>query len=49
MIPSFRGVACVLHCDDPCPQRIAQPMLRELLPAHATAGQGAARVPAAVA
>jgi IclR family acetate operon transcriptional repressor len=36
MIPSYRGVACVLHCDDPCPQRIAQPMLRELLPAHAT-------------
>jgi IclR family acetate operon transcriptional repressor len=38
MIPSYRGVACVVHCDEPWPQRIAQPMLRELLPAHATAG-----------
>jgi DNA-binding IclR family transcriptional regulator len=36
MIPSYRGVACVVHCDGPCPERIAQPMLRELLPAHAT-------------
>jgi DNA-binding IclR family transcriptional regulator len=37
MIPSYRGVACVLHCDDPCGQQVARPMLRELLPAHATA------------
>jgi DNA-binding IclR family transcriptional regulator len=37
MIPSYRGVACVLHCDDRCPQHLAQPMLREFLPAHATA------------
>ena len=37
MIPSYRGVACVLHCDDAGPQHLAQPMLRELLPAHASA------------
>src|SRR3954451_10917663 len=36
-IPSYRGVACVLHCDDPCPEQIAQPMLRELLRAPPTA------------
>jgi DNA-binding IclR family transcriptional regulator len=36
MIPSYRGVACVVHCDDTFARR-PDPMLRELLPAHATA------------
>jgi DNA-binding IclR family transcriptional regulator len=37
MIPSYRGVACVVHCDDPYARQPPQPRLRELLPAHATA------------
>jgi DNA-binding IclR family transcriptional regulator len=37
MIPSYRGVACVVHCADACARHPPQPMLRELLPAHATA------------
>jgi DNA-binding IclR family transcriptional regulator len=37
MIPSYLGVACVVHCDDPCGRQPPGPMLRELLPAHATA------------
>jgi DNA-binding IclR family transcriptional regulator len=36
-IPSYRGVACVLHCDGSRRGHCPEPMLRELLPAHATA------------
>jgi DNA-binding IclR family transcriptional regulator len=36
-IPSYRGVACVVHCDGSRRGRCPEPMLRELLPAHATA------------
>jgi DNA-binding IclR family transcriptional regulator len=37
LIPSYRGVACVVHSDDACARQPPEPMLRELLPAHATA------------
>jgi DNA-binding IclR family transcriptional regulator len=37
MIPSYRGVACVVHCHERCAGGPPEPMLRELLPAHATA------------
>jgi DNA-binding IclR family transcriptional regulator len=37
VIPSYRGAACVVHSDDPSPRQPPEPMLRELLPAHATA------------
>jgi DNA-binding IclR family transcriptional regulator len=38
MIPSYRHVACVLHCEHPpTDDQPLEPMLRELLPAHATA------------
>jgi DNA-binding IclR family transcriptional regulator len=36
-IPSYRGVVCVVHCDDRGPTAVPQPALRELLPVHATA------------
>jgi DNA-binding IclR family transcriptional regulator len=36
-IPSYRGVACVVHCDGSRPGHCRESMLRELLPAHATA------------
>jgi IclR family acetate operon transcriptional repressor len=36
-IPSYRGVACVVHGDGARWGRCLDPMLRELLPAHATA------------
>jgi DNA-binding IclR family transcriptional regulator len=36
-IPSYRGVACVLHCDGSRRGHCPEPMVRELLPAHATA------------
>ena len=37
MIPSYRGVACVVHCGDHGAAQLPEPMLRELVPAHATA------------
>ena len=37
VIPSYRGVACVVHGDGSCAGRPPRPTLRELLPAHATA------------
>jgi len=38
MIPSYRHVACVLHCEHPPTDgQPLEPVLRELLPAHATA------------
>ena len=37
IIPSYRGAACVVHCAHPDPAPPPEPMLRELLPAHATA------------
>jgi DNA-binding IclR family transcriptional regulator len=36
-IPSYGGVACVVHRDELCPEDAPAPALRELLPAHATA------------
>ena len=36
-IPSYRGVACVLHCHGCRRGQRPEPTLRELLPAHATA------------
>jgi DNA-binding IclR family transcriptional regulator len=36
-IPSYTGVACVVHCDDRCSDAPPARALRELLPAHATA------------
>lgn len=35
-IPSYRGVACVVHCEH-SGEEPPEPMLRELLPAHASA------------
>jgi DNA-binding IclR family transcriptional regulator len=37
MIPSYRGVACLVHGDERRASRAPEPMLRELVPAHATA------------
>jgi DNA-binding IclR family transcriptional regulator len=37
VIPSYRGVACVVHGDGSCAGQPPRLMLRELLPAHATA------------
>ena len=36
-IPSYTGVACVVHCDGRCSDAPPARALRELLPAHATA------------
>jgi DNA-binding IclR family transcriptional regulator len=37
-IPSYRHVACVVHCEHPyAPDRPVEPVLREVLPAHTTA------------
>ena len=37
IIPSYRGVACLVHGDERRESRAPEPMLRELVPAHATA------------
>jgi DNA-binding IclR family transcriptional regulator len=36
-IPSYRGVACAVHCTEPLADGPPEPALRELLPAHASA------------
>jgi IclR family acetate operon transcriptional repressor len=36
-IPSYRGVACVVHCSGSTAECVPRPALRELLPAHASA------------
>ena len=38
IIPSYQSAACVVHRDDQAAHGPPGPMLRELLPAHATAG-----------
>jgi DNA-binding IclR family transcriptional regulator len=37
VIPSYRDIACVAHCEDPDAAQPPEPMLRERLPPHATA------------